>query len=278
MPGIPIAIVGEQNSGKSFSQQFLKGEECFALCPSIKSRNLRLKDKSPVKALNIFTKDKTMKDLMAKVGANSTDSFIRKVCGKVLPDTTKIEGNWAFLKDIKFVEYYVRFIATNMPHVKYVFVQDFSHYLSRILASRVFMDRNTGGEAFARFWDLAADSLNNTVLAIEQLERDFIVIFEFHVDKRAGRPHGFFVPAGNMLTEKFKLESYFDFVFETYVDPEEVDARGVVKSSAYKFVTQKAFINGSESAARSKGLFEPFISNDLSKILPVIAKDFGISL
>ena len=83
-----------------------------------------------------------------------------------------------------------------------------------------------------------------------------------------------FVPAGAMLTEKFKPESYYDIFLHTYVVPFEEEEDD---SQRFKFVVSKV----GRYDGRSMHLFadvskDGMIPNDLELVLSRVRKSLGI--
>jgi hypothetical protein len=164
------------------------------------------------------------------------------------------------------------------PDIKYLVLPDFTHFISNILSSKAFITRKAGGEAFQRFWELAADALNTFLNNIAKLREDLIVIIEFHsqFDTYTNK-FNIFVPGGNMLTEKFKIDSYFDLLLYSYCKPDPDNA--LSDAEKYKFIVKRATIDGIEYPARSMGIFEDvieeghFIPNNLQLVIDKIKEN-----
>lgn len=246
---IKIGIMGPPNTGKSYSRSFLtNAEETVVLASSAKATYLKDKEGKPLPKLPSLADMKT-----------------------TVQSGNQIKGNWAMVPDIKSVETYLSVISKYMPHIKTVVIPDFTHYISKILASEAFMKANAGGGAFARFWTLAAESLNSFFLGADNLREDLVVVIEFHAEFNDTEDvFQIFVPGGKMLSEKFKPESYFDIMLCTYIQKNDDDS---VTADSYKFVTRKfGFYN-----ARSMELFaETLIPNNLQTVLDKVRAYFHI--
>lgn len=238
-----IGILGAYNTGKSFSRSFLtKPEEVVVLASSSKNTYLKDKNGSPLPRLPEFAE-----------------------MGKLVSAGNPIPGNWELMKSIPDVEKYLTVISNKMPHIKTVIIPDFAHFISKLIASDSFKQRSVGGQAFARFWDLAADSLNAFFLKADSLREDLIIVTEFHSEwDEAEQTFRIKVPSGKMLADKFMPESYFDIMLCTHVGKNDDDS---IDADCYKFVTRKHGVYN----ARSMELFnDTFIPNNLQLVLDAV--------
>ena len=223
-------------------------EEVVVLASSAKATYLKGKDGKPLPKLPPMAKMK-----------------------EIVQSGNPINGNWTIVPDIKSVQSHMNVISKVMPHIKTIVIPDFTHYISKILASEQFMKANSGGGAFARFWTLAAESLNAFFLGADALRDDLIVVIEFHAEFNDTEDvFQIFVPGGKMLSEKFKPESYFDIMLCTHIEKND---DGSVDANSYKFVTRKLnYYN-----ARSMELFsETLIPNNLDTVLKTVREYFHI--
>ncbi len=265
-----IGLVGLTNTGKSYSRKTLrKGEETFILSPSHKALHIRDSKGEPLKRLNIATEaNKTTDEIASKLGISRN-----ALAGKLLktPNPFTITGNYFVMKDIRFLEDWVRFIDLKMPNIKLLILPDFTHYISEVIAQKEFIQRKAGGEAFQRFWELAADALNNFITSIDELREDLIVVTEYHCEySEAKGMFEIFVPGGNMLKDKFLPDSYYDVMLYTHVLD---DDESVKQSDRYKFVTRKT----DRYNARCLNLFDDkYIANDLQLVLDKVKEYLGV--
>ena len=265
-----IGLVGLTNTGKSFSRRTIKrGEECFILSPSQKALHIRDSNGNPLKPLNISTdSSKNIEEICSKVGVNRNN-----LAGKLLKSSTSstITGNYIIMKDVRLLEDWIRFVSIKMPQIKVLILPDFTHYISEVIAQKEFIQRKSGGEAFQRFWELAADALNNFITSIDELREDLLVITEYHCEyNEATGMFEIFVPGGKMLKDKFLPDSYYDVMLYTHV----LDDDGTIKQQdRYKFVTHRT----DKYNARCLNLFEDtYIPNDLQMVIDRVKEYIGI--
>lgn len=277
---IKIAIIGHPNTGKSYSRNFLKkGEESFIISPSSKSSHMKTSGGKPVDLLDISVGEvKGFDNVIKKLGVSNRHEVINSVINSGLPDSVKIEtsGNITIVPDIRNITNYMRFIDRYMPHIKNIFIGDFTHYITNVIAGPEFRNRKRGDEAFARYIDLAADSLNNVLLSADELKRkELIVVTEYHAVYDGNENiYRIFVPAGNMLSDKFKPESYYDYVIHTHVvnyDEEQDDTK------RFKFViTKKDRYDGRMANLFSDIQVDGMIPNDIQQVIDRVRKNEGI--
>jgi len=236
---LKIGIVGPPNSGKSYSRTFIeKGEEVFVIAPSHKMTHITTSNGEPIKQL--------VKDDKGNY----------------------VSGNWTLCPSLDKLPLILDFVQ-KLPHIKVVILPDFTHFISKIIADPNFIKRKAGGEAFQRFWELASDTLNNFILSLDYLREDLIIITEYHSEyDESLDSFKIFVPGGKMLEEKFKLDSYYDFMLYTHTEQKE---SGEIEN--YYFVTKK----WKKYNARFANLFEDvLIPNNLQLVLDTFRKASGI--
>lgn len=277
-----LGIMGHPNTGKSHSRSYLKdGRDCFVISPSQKFSHLFYNDVS-LPAFELVSSSGASWSEIAKsqnTDKNGTISMLSQL--PKLPETIICKGNSALVQNLNYLLSYLMFIDKHMPHIKNVFIADFTHFMSNVIATSQFKSRKSGGEAFQRWWDLAADTLNNVFKVIEYLERkDLLVIVEFHVqipDKVQDNNETYydiFVPGGNMLNNAFKPKSYFDIMLCSTVLPYEDDMND---EDRFKFVvTKKEPFDG-----RGMGLFNDIadkgmIPNNMQIVLDRVRKRYNI--
>lgn len=265
-----IGLVGLTNTGKSYSRKTLKnGEDIFILSPSQKALHIKDSKGNPLKHLSITTdKSDSMDKIAAALGVNRNG-----LAGKLLKADAKLTifGNYFVMKDLRYLEDWLRFISQKMPNIKMLILPDFTHYVSEILSNKEFIQRKSGGEAFQRFWELAADALNNFITSIDELREDLLVITEYHCEfNEANDTYEIYVPGGKMLKEKFLPDSYYDILLYTHVLE---DDGNIKQSDRYKFVTHKT----AKYNARCLNLFEDtFIPNDLQLVVDKVKSYIGM--
>jgi hypothetical protein len=267
---LQVAVMGLPNSGKSYSRTFIeKGEECFVISPSAKMSYLTTSKGEHVNKMSLTnSKGQKLTD-QRKIAA-----YLKEVCigGK---DPMKPEGNYLMLPELNYVEHVLKYISDHMPWIKNVFIADFTHYISYILTTNEFRSRKSGGQAFERFWDLAADALTNVILSINHLRDDLLVFTEYHVQyNEDDEVYDIYVPAGNMLRDKFKPKSYYDIVLHSYVIPYEEDSN---EEERFKFIVVRKNKYDGRSANLFKGEQEDgMIPNNMEHVIERIRKVYGI--
>lgn len=261
-----IGIAGRQNTGKSYSRKFIKnGEECFVLSPSRKMNHLFKSDGKAVEKLDIATTASPSIEEIMKVTKLGRRSDVVKAC--LNKTDLKLKGNYDVIDTLQELETYLQFIDKQYKSIKNLFLPDFTHYVSRILAQKEFITRKSGGDAYQRFWELAGDALNNFFLSIDDLREDLLVITEFHTEyDEVDGVYKIFVPGGKMLNDKFLADSYYDVLLYTCVLD---DADGIKEEDRYKFVTKRT----DKYNARCAGLFdEAMIPNNIQVVIDKVRK------
>ena len=262
-----LGLTGGPNTGKTFSWKFFdQGQRVFAICPSNKMvhliQNGDTRKEQEIEITSPSRNKNTTKEMMAAFKVNTRAQLMSTLSifiqsGKVNPEELVIEGNFVYCSDIRYLGECKRFVTLAMPNIDILLTTDFTHYISTILTTKAFRMRKKGGEAFARFWDLAADSLINVLLIADELPGHIIDVTEFHAgdyDETTGTLN-VYVPAGNMLKDKFMPKSYFDMMLYTRV----LDHKpGQPQKDRYKFVV----IPVDHYDGRSLGLFDNVMDTD----------------
>lgn len=265
-----MAVVGPPNSGKSYAwKSYSTGEDVFAICPSSKFLFVRHSSGDRPSPLDIALKGKgnSIAEIRQNVKLDSDHKVISGILKQqVDPADLKISGDYVQCSDVRYVASYKRFVSTYMQDKGIILTPDFTHYISYIVQSKAFRSRSAGGQAFARFWDMAADTLANVILSSDDIREDMLDITEYHVDyDESLGVFRFNVPFGKMLSEKFQPESYYDLVLYTKVLPHETEPD---ETKRFKFITVKR----DAMDGRSMGLFadisvEGMIPNDMGLVI-----------
>ena len=266
-----IGIIGQPNTGKSFSRKNLKnGEEVFVLSPSHKALHFKDSNGNALKRLNIsYGAYNTTEEIATAKGLQI--NALGQVLVKAPQGTFSTTGNYLVMKDLKYLEDWVKFIDKHMLNIKILILPDFTHFLSEVIAQKEFISRKAGGEAFQRFWELAADALNNFITSIDSLREDLLVVTEYHSEYNENTGmFEIFVPGGKMLKDKFLPDSYYDVMLYTHVLE---DADDIKQADRYKFVTRRT----EKYNARCLDLFEDaYIENDLQKVIDKVKEYIGL--
>lgn len=278
-----IGICGLANSGKSFGRRKIPdGENVFILQPSVKAAHLLGSDTLARKWFDIKSdKVSSLKDAISKANKQNVHQLIHHFNQNLPIGTIKKEhiiGNIQTIKDVALLPHWLEFIDKHMPWIHTVILPDFTHFISEVISRKEFIDRKAGGEAFNRFWELAGEALRNFILSIDNYRENLLVVTEFHTEyiMETGIEE-LFTPAGKMLNEKFKPESYYDVMLFTSPIIEEDPDTGIVSKAEYRFVTEKT---KRYPYARSLNMFpgKTFIPNDLQLVLTETRKMLNIPI
>lgn len=170
-----IGIVGDVNSGKSWSRRYIKrGEDVFVLHPSQKRNYLTKSTGEQVQPFLYKPKDLNPKSwddvyrhpifegrvsapehvlttlsniFAAKVKADPANAATFKA--NLTPNN--LFGNSHLVRgDIMASKIWLQFISDWMPWIKVIVVSDFIHFINREVSKTSFIERKAGGEAFQR--------------------------------------------------------------------------------------------------------------------------------
>lgn len=180
-----IALVGPSGSGKTYSLRKLDPKETF-----------------------IFSPYKTSPALPG--GKKNYKKF----------DVNAGTGNFMLQPSMSVLGGWVKYVAENLSHIKYIVIEDFSHYMTHYLMSDEFRSKAGGKLAYSRFEEFAADAYSALFMHTPNLRDDLTLIYIFHDDEietMTGSKRKFRVTAGKMLDEKVDLPSYFNYVIFTEV-------------------------------------------------------------
>lgn len=246
-----VGVTGLPNTGKSFAWKFYRGDDVFAILPSSKILHARREDGSLLSKHPLRINGKTLAEIAEQTKLGSEYAAMNAIMSKNKPvSEVETSGHYVQCSDVRYVQMYKLFVSKYMPQIKITLNPDFTHYISFIIQSEEFQRRKSGGEAFARFWELAADTLRNVILVADKMRPDMLDITEFHsVWNEDLNQFEIYTPAGNMLVDKFKPETYFDIMLYSYVIPYEQVTK---ESDRFKFMVIKR--EGYDG--RSMGLFE----------------------
>jgi hypothetical protein len=277
--GHKIGIAGIPNSGKSFSRRTIPdGENTFLLIPSMKATHIKDSKGIPLKPFNVQTP--SFKDIDAAITASPDVGNVHQLVSKwnaKLPlgsfKQENLTGNIQLIENLADLPIWLKFISKHLPWVHTVLIPDFGHYIGRVISDDAFIQRKAGGEAYQRFWELAAHALKNFVIVVDSLRHDLVVVTEYHAvfDEALGG-YDIFVPAGKMLSDKFLIPSYYDILVFTDV---KINNEGEDNENAeYRFVTRPT---RRYPYARTMNLYEStYVPNDLQELLTRTRDYLGI--
>lgn len=145
-------------------------------------------------------------------------------------------------------------------HIKQVLVEDFTHFFNNRLMDKAFIARKLGNDAFAKWNELAADTLPVITGNSESFRDDLFIVFNAHVEVNENGIAALRTP-GKLLEKSIEIVSYFTYILHTV--PVMKDER-----MEYRFLTN---FNGTHEAKTPKGMFRDlYIPNDISKVIETI--------
>jgi hypothetical protein len=277
-----ICLLGPVNSGKSYSRNTIPdGENVLVIEASYKATYLTTSENKPVGMLTIHTTKyngweaaRAHYKLSPKAPLTTITNYLIKTYPTGSFKRKHLPGNVVICKDIKELPDWLYFVDKHMPWIHTVILPDFTHYISEIISSTEFIERKIGGEAYQRFWELAAYALRGFILASDNIRPEIFVVTEYHAEynEEQGR-YQVFTSGGKMLTEKFLPTSYYDILLCTHVEEDETSQHQ--EATDYKFVTRRT---RKYPDARSMNLFESlFIPTDLNMVLEKVRENTGLS-
>jgi hypothetical protein len=227
-----LGIVGPSGSGKSTSLRNLPAEETFIISPH--------KAELPIPGFAAKYK---------KIDAKGEN------------------GNFYMTKDIKKMAKLVKKVATedHYKHVKYLVIEDITHFFNSMTLSDSFRNQNSGNAAWSRWGDFGAD-VYQALFGHEDFREDLWVITMFH-------PESYMTPQGerlkiktpgNLLDREVDIPSYFtNIVYATVLPVDRNDPQP--PSERYRFVTND---DGYCPAKTIMGAFDDlYIPNDTMAVI-----------
>lgn len=148
-------------------------------------------------------------------------------------------------------------ISSNMPDIKQVILEDYTHYFNARIFSPKFMARTNGGEAFQRWNDFGASVFQSIIAKQSVWRSDLLIVVLHHVELKETGTIGF-KSSGKLLDNTIVVPSYVNYCLHGYVLTTE---SGEVQ---YKILTST---DGVRDAKTPFGLFEKILPNDLAPIL-----------
>lgn len=157
--------------------------------------------------------------------------------------------------------------VASLSNVKYMVIEDFTHFFNARTQSDEFRNKTSGNAAFKKWADLAADVFNS-VFRTGDLREDFTLILHFHpeeVETMEGVKYQIKTP-GKLLDRDIDIPSYFTYLIYTKVLAPHKD---VGQSDRYRYVTND---DGMRPAKSPMGCLDLEMENDLYKVLQAIDK------
>ncbi len=175
----------------------------------------------------------------------------------------KENKNISYGVDLMTIAPLLKTINEKAPHIKYIFLEDFTHHFNKRVMDKGFISKKVGGEAFAKWNELASDIMNNIITTAEGMRDDVYVIVAAHTQINENGMEVLKTP-GKLLDQSIDIPSYFTYIFHTNVIMKDGNNR------EYRFLTNS---DGVHQAKTSKGCFkELYIPNDMKLVIDTIDK------
>lgn len=153
-------------------------------------------------------------------------------------------------------------ISKDLPHIKYVLVDDFTHYFNARVMDKTFIARKTGNDAFAKWNEFGADVFASLTGTTETLRDDLYIIINHHTEIKEDGTIGF-KTSGKLLDNVIDAPSYFTYIFHT-------DVLRTENGVEYRLLTNS---DGIKQAKTPRGCFEDlYIPNDMKLIIDTIER------
>jgi|1_EtaG_2_1085319.scaffolds.fasta_scaffold00140_9 hypothetical protein len=222
-----LGIVGFSSSGKSTSLRNMPHEETFIISPS--------KGDLPIPGFK--TKYK-----LSKNGAK--------------------EGNFHMTNKLAAIPKIIGAIDKLRPEIKYVVIEDFTHYFNTVTLSTKFREDPDGWGRWEGFGAQVFQAIFDKI----KYREDLMLIIMFHPEQQmtpAG-PELKILSPGTLLERAVQIPSYFTNLLYTKVIPvDRTDPQP--PGERYKFVTND---DGYHKAKTVMGAFDDlYIENDLYKVI-----------
>lgn len=195
------------------------------------------------------------------------EAFIIKPNSKRLPFPGSVkqyttETNVVITSELNDIPKLLTKISNKMPNIKYVLIDDNTHFQNARMMSQSFMNDNSNA-GFGKWNKFGADVFNAITGTAELLRDDLIIVYMHHTDIKADGTHGF-KSSGQLLDNIIDPVSYFTYVLHAFV---ERDATG---KAMYKFYTNDP---GNKIAKTPMGMFDDLtIDNDMFEVIKRIEK------
>lgn len=180
-----------------------------------------------------------------------------------------MEGNMGVCNDLNKLSGNLNFINDNRPDIKYILCEDLTHFFNAYTQSQSFRDRKTGGEAFSKWADFAADVFNTIFANAQNWRKDLTIIVHFHPEEKEtmnGLELNIKTP-GKLLDRDIDIPSYFTYVLYTKVIKAQ---EGLKPEERYKYVTNH---DGYRPAKTPYKCFDELeINNDMKMVIDTIDK------
>lgn len=149
-------------------------------------------------------------------------------------------------------------ISEKMPHIKYILLEDYTHYQNARMMDDAFM----ANKGFDKWNTFGKDIYRTITGTTEGLRSDLTIVYNSHVEQKENGDVNF-KSSGKLLDNTIDVVSYFTYVLHTDV---------LVKGDTveYRFLTNT---NGSKQAKTPRGCFDSlYVPNDVMSVIAAIDK------
>lgn len=152
--------------------------------------------------------------------------------------------------------------VSNKKSIEYVVIDDFTHYFNARMMDPAFIAQSSGGAAFSKWNQFAADVFAVIKEAAESLPDTIKAVVILHHTQINEDGVQTFKSSGKLLENTIDVVSYFTYVFHSLVIQKDSG------TADYVFLTNT---DGMHEAKTPKGCFEDqFIPNDLFEAIKII--------
>jgi hypothetical protein len=194
---------------------------------------------------------------------NPKETFIIRPNAKSFPfpggdvNFNKENKNLLITNELDELFAYFKLVSDKKPHVKYIILEDFTHFFAARIFSPNFLSRSTGGEAFQRWNEFGASVYQALFEKAQELRDDLYIVVLHHTEVKEDGTIGF-RSAGKLLDNTIDFPSYFNYIFHGFT----ITENDVI---SYKMLTN---LHGGRDAKTPYGLFpDIIIPNNLAPIL-----------
>lgn len=226
-----VLYMGKSGVGKTSSLRNLPPKETMILTPNSKSLPFPGSTKNYVRGVNLFVNNQL-------TGGNS-DSTIP-------------------LEKIS-VKSFITQVALHATHVKYLILDDFTHFFSARIFSTEFLSQNTGNAAFQRWNQFGADVFQALFEDAPTLRDDLFIIVIHHTEVKEDGSVGFKSP-GKLLDNTIDVPSYFTTVLHGVILNDD-------NGPLYRIQTNA--VSGRQAKTPPGAFKDLYLPNDM---LPIIEK------
>jgi len=147
-------------------------------------------------------------------------------------------------------------------HIKYVLLDDFTHYFNARIMSKDFLNQNSGNAAFQKWNVFGSDVFNAIFAQLPNLREDLTIVVNHHVSLNDMGKYAF-KSSGKLLENTIDPVSYFTYVLHSRIMKND-------DKIEYKFQTND---DGIYECKTPMGCFEElYIDNDMKMVIDAIEK------